>query len=376
MKYTNIAIDCIGFLLMFILFCNGSLKKQHKSFDQRLFHRIIFNVMIMFLIDGLSWVFDQETFNGAILVSNIVNVFLYMIGPITTVLWLSYVDFKIFDDIRGLRNRIVIYSLPVIVNTVLSLIQLITPILFRFDPNNSNCYIRLPLSWYTYALPLLYIAYSTILLLNNKKKISKKIFIPLILYMVFPLLGTVVQMLGTNLSTIYIGTALSIIIVYVRIQNDVGLIDDLTGLQNRRHLIEYLNERIVHNKNENLYILMIDIDDFKSINDTYGHSAGDRALVYVSEIFLESVKLEDFVSRYAGDEFIIVLELNETENVEKVIDVIQANLDLFNTYTEEEFRLQVSCGYTKFIENDTTEEILKRADAEMYKIKKQKQKRI
>lgn len=373
MKYTNIAIDCIGFFLMFILFANGGLKKQHKSFDQRLFHRIIFTVMIMFIIDGLSWALDERVFKGDIICINVVNSFLYMIGPLTAILWLAYVDFKIFDDIRGLKGRIIFYSLPVLVNIIFCLIQFITPILFTFDVNNSNRYIRLPLSWYTYALPLGYIIFSTILLLRNKKNISKKIFIPLILYMVFPLIGTIIQMVGTGLSTIYIGTGLSIIIVYVRIQNDVGLVDYLTGLHNRRHLIEHLNERLLHNKDENLYLLMIDIDDFKKINDTYGHNAGDRALMRVSEIFLESVKPEDFVARYAGDEFVIVLQL-ENQTIDKVIEVILANIDLFNTYSEEEFRLEISCGYAKYQEKDNTEEFLKRADAAMYQVKQSKQK--
>lgn len=377
MKYTNIAIDCIGFLIMFILFLNGGIKKQHKSFDQRMFHRIIFTVMIMFLIEGISWAFDGLVFEGAVVWANIINSFLYMIGPLTAVLWLAYVDFKIFDDIRILNNRIIYYSFPVLINIVLCLIQFITPVLFMFDVNDSNRYIRLPLSWYTYALPLIYIVYATIFLLIKRKKIAKKIFVPLILYMIFPLIGTVVQMVGTGLSTIYIGIALSILIVYVRIQNDIGLVDYLTGLQNRRHLIEHLNEKLLRGKNENLYILMIDIDDFKSINDNYGHSAGDRALMAVSEIFMNSVKPEDFVARFAGDEFVIVLYIDETKDnvtINRVIETIHANIDLFNSYTNE-FRLEVSCGYTKYQEKDSTEELLKRADAEMYKVKHAKQKR-
>lgn len=366
MKTTNIAIDIIGFILMAVLFVNGGMKKYHKSVDQRLFHKIILTVMLMFLIDGASWALDQTVFPGDVIIQNIVNVLLYLMGPITAIFWLAYVDYKINNNINGLKKRYIYYIIPTLINSVLCFIQLFTPILFKFDTNNFNQYIRLPLSWYSFALPLIYIIYATLILILNQKRILKRNFIPLIMYMIFPFLGVIIQMLGTNLSTIYIGTAISILIVYLRIQNDIDLIDYLTGLQNRRHLIKYLNEKLVRNHHDNLYVIMIDIDNFKTINDTYGHNAGDRALVYISDIFTKSVKINDFVARYAGDEFVIVVDLLENEKIEDLLDVINYNINLFNDCVEDNFKLEISYGYTKYQTNDTVEDLLKRSDIQMY----------
>ena len=372
MRAANIAIDIIGFIIMSVLFVNGGLRKGHRSLDNKLFYTLIAVVMAMFVIDGVSWAIYEKVFAGDLIITNIVNTLLYLIGPLVTVLWISYVDYKINDDIKLLHKRLVFYYSPFIINAVLCLIQLFTPVLFTFDVANSNKYIRLPLSWVTYSLPLIYVIVTTIMLVCNKNKIIRKVFFPLAIYMIFPLIGSIIQMMGVGLSTIYIGTAISILIVYITVQNDIDLIDYLTGLQNRRHLMQYLSKKVIHSNNDNLYIIMMDIDNFKGINDIYGHATGDKALIAISEIFTRSAKPRDFVCRYAGDEFIIVTQISSDSEINKVINLIQTNIDSFNLLSDEVFKLSISCGYAKYQKGETVESFLRKADIAMYKEKHRK----
>ena len=100
--------------------------------------------------------------------------------------------------------------------------------------------------------------------------------------------------------------------------------DELTNVFNRRYLYQYLPEEISRTKSSggNMWFFMIDIDDFKLINDKYGHLAGDEVLKTVAEIISECVRSEDTVVRYAGDEFTVILpggSLTESLNIAKKI---------------------------------------------------------
>jgi len=85
--------------------------------------------------------------------------------------------------------------------------------------------------------------------------------------------------------------------------------DDLTGAFNRRYLYQYLPQKLVECKagRQNLWLFMIDVDDFKQVNDKYGHLKGDEVLKGVANVLKESVRSVDTVIRYAGDEFTIII---------------------------------------------------------------------
>jgi len=94
----------------------------------------------------------------------------------------------------------------------------------------------------------------------------------------------------------------------------LSVTDPLTGLYNRRCLFEHIDKQITHlqkRKAGSLSCIMIDVDHFKNVNDTYGHNCGDRVLVHIGKIIYDSVRLYDFVARYGGEEFIVVMRADE-----------------------------------------------------------------
>ncbi|HYA28141.1 MAG TPA: diguanylate cyclase, partial [Acidobacteriota bacterium] len=124
-------------------------------------------------------------------------------------------------------------------------------------------------------------------------------------------------------------------------------VDSLTGLYNRRAFEKKIHEEFERSKRYHnpLSLLILDIDNFKIINDTYGHHGGDAVLVKISEIFREKTRQSDFPCRYGGEEFVLVLPETDQENAlqvaSKIHDAIRSSS--FGT-TVRPFSLTVSIG--------------------------------
>jgi diguanylate cyclase (GGDEF)-like protein/PAS domain S-box-containing protein len=154
-------------------------------------------------------------------------------------------------------------------------------------------------------------------------------------------------------------------------------IDDLTRIPNRRHFM-YLAEKEMKSAkryHHPISIVVIDFDNLKQINDTYGHFAGDRALSVFARIVQQIIREVDILGRFGGDEFLILLPETSQEQAFRVMERINQVLDsspIF--YQDESFSLSVSSGIAS-IENwtDTLEDLLKRADAALYEVKENAQ---
>ena len=154
--------------------------------------------------------------------------------------------------------------------------------------------------------------------------------------------------------------------------NALASIDSLTKLYNRRYFTNSSEHimNIAKRKNTNLSVLMIDIDDFKPINDTYGHEAGDRALIKVASILKELTRQSDVICRYGGEEFVILLpETNKNESfaiAEKLRKALECSpIAIDNTNM---INITASIGISEVeLENELTiEDAIHRADSAMY----------
>ena len=144
-------------------------------------------------------------------------------------------------------------------------------------------------------------------------------------------------------------------------------IDELTHLYNRRWLFEkYLQNDTFQ---ENGVFAFIDINDFKRINDTYGHMVGDKVLNLLGKV-LRRID-NTFAVRFAGDEFIILSQIHNEEEIEKILHTVNHNLKSTNLkHNEKVFTVDFAFGITKFSKNNTFKKIMEVADQKMYHNKK------
>ncbi len=173
----------------------------------------------------------------------------------------------------------------------------------------------------------------------------------------------------------YLGNQISIAldntILHRRIQ-ELSISDHLTGLYNRRYLSMRLEEewaRCLRQK-EPLSILLADIDDFKMVNDTYGHDKGDEVLRNVGTILRKMSRKEDVVARYGGEEFVAVLSnIDSAEAALKADEIRQAIKDCVYPWADE--KITVSIGVATFpeVRVENAEVLLQTADNAMYKAK-------
>lgn len=159
----------------------------------------------------------------------------------------------------------------------------------------------------------------------------------------------------------------------------LSITDPLTGLYNRRYLLSRLEEEIlrVERYGRPLCILMLDIDDFKSYNDTYGHPVGDKALKIVAEAVLNSVRSIDIVSRFGGDEFMIILPITDKTEAISIAERLGNDISKTEMPSSGLRMITVCIGIVSYPQDgNTIELILKNVDIALYNAKNKGRNRI
>ncbi len=148
-------------------------------------------------------------------------------------------------------------------------------------------------------------------------------------------------------------------------------LDSLTKVFNRGALDTYLNKLCSQeNIKYNFHLLILDIDDFKLINDQFGHVAGDKILIFIANILKKTLRDGDKVFRYGGEEFVIILNRIEDEQCQmitnRILKLISGNKLI---YKGQNIGVTISMGTTKYVNSDTQDTIIHRADKALCKAK-------
>ena len=147
----------------------------------------------------------------------------------------------------------------------------------------------------------------------------------------------------------------------------IAYVDHLTGAYSRMFLDIW--NKSLRSYQSNYAVVMIDVDDFKKINDVYGHATGDKVLQHLAKTILISIRQSDFLIRYGGDEFVLILSDINTENAKNLMTRIENQLILSAPHP---IKIKISCGISLLTNNNDFEDLLKKADSKMYEVKKAK----
>jgi diguanylate cyclase (GGDEF)-like protein len=150
-------------------------------------------------------------------------------------------------------------------------------------------------------------------------------------------------------------------------------IDPLTKAHNRRVLIKDLEEVLSFGKDKtmDMHLVMFDADDFKNINDSFGHIAGDKTLIFLSKLIQNSLRRGTRIYRYGGEEFVVILNRISLDEAKKVVErIIKETSDSKLLYKSHDIHLTLSAGLSSHSQNVSAEELLEQADKALYEAKR------
>jgi diguanylate cyclase (GGDEF)-like protein len=148
--------------------------------------------------------------------------------------------------------------------------------------------------------------------------------------------------------------------------------DSLTGVLNHGQIMDAASHalRLASRQQKPTVVVMIDLDNFKGVNDIYGHLSGDKVLISLGQLLIQSVRDTDYVGRYGGEEFMVVFSDAEPSVIEaKMNNILTAFLHINYTVAEQSFHCSFSAGMASSTQHEKLSELIASADAALYKAK-------
>jgi diguanylate cyclase (GGDEF)-like protein len=205
----------------------------------------------------------------------------------------------------------------------------------------------------------------------NKIKNPSLRYFPVIGFLLPVFIGNAVQMQIYGISLLPISFTVAFAAITISLQNECIYIDKLTGVYNRYELDKILRKGF-RRKNLKIAALMLDLNDFKAINDNYSHEEGDEALVAFATILADTIRAEGVVIRFAGDEFIVIMPKFQDVDISEYEARIHAGLDAYNESSGKPYELSAAIGGKVFDpRTDNMDSVLKDIDALMYSAKRE-----
>lgn len=348
--------------MLSVIFVVTKIKKDIFSFSSTLFSLIIIANILGLVFEMLTWIFDGQNGLFAYIMAHTSNFLLILIGPILMGLWTSYVDYKLFINKRRVL-KFMFYQFPTIITFFFLIVNLFVPVFFSIDAE-TNLWSAEPLMFFRYLLT--YMLYFRVLymVVQSKKANNYRIISGIMLFMIIPLIGIVIQLIYPVYLLTWPFLALAIIVVYIFLETVSGNRDYLTGVYSRSLLETYIHNLI--EDHHDFHVVMMDMDHFKEVNDIYGHHVGDRVLIEFAKSLSNGYSEKDvFVARLGGDEFFTVLNYHPNQNPEYYIESVKENVKS-NVYLQQFKFLTFSSGYITYDHKMSIDNLLNKVDQKMY----------
>ena len=363
LSFSVLTADITSILLIGTLYLANRQKAEYDR-DMRLLQQMMVTIGIANISDCCDYYLAGS--------SNIViKVLVFLSGSglflgnvMIGYLWAKFIMVHMnipFSDIR--RN---IYRTIGLISIVLLVINIFYPLVFSVSDGRYQrgfAYIIFLIFAAFYILDSLYLYVKRV-----KKNGSLKLF-PVHIFLIPVILGVVIQAFFVEISITWTSIAISVAGIMTALKNEIIFTDCLTGLYNRVYL-EFLHKRACNKKDCWVSGIMIDLNGFKQINDNYGHAEGDLALCIVADLLRKSFSEYGVVTRYAGDEFVIMLNTTDDQLIQKIIKSAKKNFVTENEKNDKPYQLSASMGYAiTNLSNETIDDFMNRIDEQMYQDK-------
>ncbi len=338
--------------------------QQHKLFLYML------KINFLLLIFDIFGRFDGHLGTIYPFLNTIGNFTIFLLNPVLPSLWLLYASNQADKTNKNKKSLLYFILVVIIINIVILTVSQFNGCLYTIDEN--NIYHRGPLFWFDSVVMLAIILVAYAVIIQQRKNIEKQYYYALLFFAVPPFICVILQIYIYGVSLVYNSIVFSLFIVLLNIQNRGMHIDYLTGVNNRKKLDFYLKEKILLSTDANTFsLIVVDINNFKKINDLHGHAVGDDALEVFARLLKNCLRTTDFIARYGGDEFVVILDVSNKKDLLSTIGRINFYFKNFNKNSFKSYKLEMSMGYDVYdIKSKmTADEFLKHVDLLMYKNK-------
>lgn len=363
LSFSVLTANIISILLIGTLYLANRQKAEYNR-DMRLLQQMMVTI-------GIANISDCCVYYLAGSSNIVIKVLVFLSGSglflgnvMIGYLWAKFIMVHMnipFSDIR--RN---IYRTIGLISIVLLVINIFYPLVFSVSDGRYQrgfAYIIFLIFAAFYILDSLYLYVKRV-----KKNGSLKLF-PVHIFLIPVILGVVIQTFFVEIAITWTSIAISVAGIMTALKNEIIFTDCLTGLYNREYL-KFLHKRACNKKDCWVSGIMIDLNGFKQINDNYGHAEGDLALCIVADLLLKSFSEYGVVTRYAGDEFVIMLNTTDDQLIQKIIKSAKKNFVTENEKNDKLYQLSASMGYAiTNLSNETIDDFMNRIDEQMYQDK-------
>ena len=363
--YLNTAIG--SFLVIFVILSDYTRKYNTDFFQRRLFLAVLAVAFLATLMDlinrllaGIPGIQVRNTMYFAISVFLVAQNCTYYLAAL-------FIDYFAYNNMAKTKKMMQVIGVLLIIYTVSVVANLYYGYYFNISPDNyyspGRFYIlRLIISYF----PIVVILLDIFSAINNFKRSQ---ILSIILFMLITAIGAGIDVILKFGSLAWPCFTAALLYLYFFILQIDSKLDSLTGLGNRYSFNEFINKLSRQNTKEDYSIVMIDLDRFKLINDTFGHLEGDNALRDMAAIIKGCIRHSDFAARYGGDEFILATKAEY--DIQRLMNRIQEHINLQNGKNTRPYQLYMSYGYDIFTTNSgqSIQEFLRKIEILMYKQK-------
>ena len=346
----SIEINVFCIILFAILFFD--LKRKDSTNDQRLFYYYIIDAVIFCLADMLSYILLEKagSSQATLVFLYITNSIYFISSAFASYLWFLYVleKLEIGKDSKHLKRRLL--AIPLGLFAIVVFLSPLIKFVFYFEEGyNSFIYTRgigLWLHWViSWGYAVIPTAFAIVSCIKNKYPNRRKRNILLFVVPMLPVIASVFQIFF-GYSLIQIGMTISILLIHIKLQDSNVHTDTLTGLYNRSYFNRYLDERLKRvNSNQEVFLMMLDVDNLRNYNDVYGYKSGDEILCGIASTIKKTTSLYDkiIISRFEGDLFSI---FGYDFNLQEILELEQKLIEAVDNWNKSNnSSIEITIGF-------------------------------
>lgn len=369
---TLVANITVCFLMLTIIMNKHGAILQ-SGFCDKLFYSMVIMTMIQAVLETVEFYVDGVPGTIYIVINYATNTVTYIVSVLFGYIWTVYADYRVLFDKKRILKIYPFVAIPAVIMIIAIFINLFTPVFYSISAD--NCFSRTKLAFIPYLVSFFYLIYGVVVTLVHRKDVHRYMFFPAVVFTIPIFFFSILQYKFYGVSLIWLGVSLGVTNVYMNMRNETSYVDALSGLYNRHYFNKYVIANLRQTKGgRRLAGIMLDLDQFKEVNDTLGHQTGDDAIHEAGKMLIRLMNKRNVRAfRYAGDEFVILFRVENEEEINEYIDVIREKENEFNNSSGKPYKLLFSMGYTiSYGAEDSYNKFLKRLDTQMYIDKKRR----